>query len=133
MSPLFIILVGLKMTLLNEKMLISHRCRSGLMPNLIKKSWTVSNSKYSKYKKKITFEDLELDTVQDFLIELGNKPHLHILKIIIFSLNHVIVRPTKIMNKNLKDCKIMTLNCKIMAFKVIFQQLKSTESLISFL
>ena len=26
------------------------------MPNLIKKSWTVSNSKYSKYKK-ITFEE----------------------------------------------------------------------------
>ena len=40
-----------------------------------------------------------LDTVQDFLIKLGIKPWLHILKISIFLLNHVIVRPTKIMNR----------------------------------
>ena len=31
------------MTLFNEKVLIFTRCISGLMPNLIKKSWTVSN------------------------------------------------------------------------------------------
>ena len=31
------------MTLFSEKALISNRCISGLMPNLIKKSWTVSN------------------------------------------------------------------------------------------
>ena len=62
-----------------------------------------------------------LDTIQDFLIKLGIKPHLHILKIIIFSLNHVIVRPTKIMNNPLKVFKICT-------FKVIFQHQKSTES-----
>jgi hypothetical protein len=31
------------MSLFSEKMLISNRCISGLMPNLIKKSWTVSN------------------------------------------------------------------------------------------
>ena len=30
------------MALFNEKVLISNRCISGLMPNLIKKSWTVS-------------------------------------------------------------------------------------------
>ena len=30
------------MTLFSEKMLISNRHISGLMPNLIKKSWTVS-------------------------------------------------------------------------------------------
>ena len=30
------------MTLFSDKMLISHRCIRGLMPNLIKKSWTVS-------------------------------------------------------------------------------------------
>ena len=41
-SALFIILVGLKMTLFRDKMLISHRCIHGLMANLIKKSWTVS-------------------------------------------------------------------------------------------
>ena len=35
-------LVGLTMTLFSNKMLISRRCIRGLMPNLIKKSWTVS-------------------------------------------------------------------------------------------
>ena len=30
------------MTLFRDKMLISHRCIHGLMPNLIKKSWTES-------------------------------------------------------------------------------------------
>ena len=40
---LFIILIGLTMTWFSEKLLISTRCISGLMPNLIKKSWTVSN------------------------------------------------------------------------------------------
>ena len=62
-----------------------------------------------------------LDTVQDFLIKLGIKPCLHILKISIFSLNHVIVRPNKIMNNLLKVCKVCT-------FKVIFRHQKSTES-----
>ena len=62
-----------------------------------------------------------LETFQDFLIMLGIKPCMHVLEISIFSLNHVIVRPTKIMNNPLKDCKIRT-------FKVIFQHQKSTES-----
>ena len=39
-----------------------------------------------------------LDTVQDFLIKLGIKPRMHLLEIDIFSLDHVIVRPIKIMN-----------------------------------
>ena len=42
LSALFKILVGLTMSLFSDKMLISHRCICGLMPNLIKKSWTVS-------------------------------------------------------------------------------------------
>ena len=42
MSTLFILLVGLTMILFSEKMLISHKCIRGLMPDLIKKSWTVS-------------------------------------------------------------------------------------------
>ena len=37
-----------------------------------------------------------LDTIQDFLCKLGMKPHMHLLIISIFSLNHAIVRPTKI-------------------------------------
>ena len=42
MSALFIILVSLMMTLFSEKVLISNRYISGLMSNLIKKSWTDS-------------------------------------------------------------------------------------------
>ena len=43
LTMLFIILVGLTMSLFSDEMLISHRCIRGLMPNLIKKSWTVPN------------------------------------------------------------------------------------------
>ena len=42
LSALFIILIGLKKTLFSEKMLISNRCIWGFMPNLNKKSLTVS-------------------------------------------------------------------------------------------
>ena len=42
LSALFIILVGLTITLFGEKVLISNRSISGLMSNLIKKSSTVS-------------------------------------------------------------------------------------------
>ena len=63
-----------------------------------------------------------VETVHRFLIKLGIKPSMHVLEISFFSLNHVIiVRPTKILNNLLKDCKIHT-------FKVIFQHQKSTES-----
>ena len=49
--------------------------------------------------------DCTIDTIQDFLCKLGMKPHMHLLEISIFSLNHVIVRPTKI----IKDlCKAST-------------------------
>ena len=44
-------------------------------------------------------EIASLDTVTDFLIELGMKPHMHLVEISIFSLNNVTVRPTKIMNR----------------------------------
>ena len=40
-----------------------------------------------------------LDTVTDFLIELGMKSHMHLVEVSIFSLNNVIIRPTKIMNR----------------------------------
>ena len=62
-----------------------------------------------------------LETVQDCLIKLGIKPRLHILEICIFSLNHVIIRPTKIMKNLLKLCKLCT-------FKVIFWHQKPTKS-----
>ena len=46
-----------------------------------------------------------IDTIQDFLCKLGMKPHMHLVEISIFSLNHVITRPAKI----IKDvCKAST-------------------------
>ena len=43
--------------------------------------------------------DYRVETVQDFLIELGTKRPMHLLEISIFSLNNIIVRPTKIMDR----------------------------------
>ena len=40
-----------------------------------------------------------LETFQDFLIMLGIKAIMYQLEVVIFSLYHVIVRPTKIMNR----------------------------------
>ena len=37
-----------------------------------------------------------LDTIQDFLCKLAMKPHMHLVEMSSFSLNHVIVKPTKI-------------------------------------
>ena len=46
-----------------------------------------------------------VDTIQDFLCKLGMKPHMHLVEITIFSLNHVIPKPAKI----IKDvCKAST-------------------------
>ena len=74
------------------------------------------------YSKPLTYipKYVSIETVQDFLIKLGIKPNMHILEIIIFPLNYVIVRPTKIVNNLLKDCKIGT-------FKVLFKHQKSME------
>ena len=43
MSALLIILISLTMTLFSEKVLVSNKCISGLMSDMIKKSWTDSN------------------------------------------------------------------------------------------
>ena len=43
-----------------------------------------------------------LDTIQDFLCKSGMKPHVHLVEISIFSLTHVIVRPTKIIKDTRK-------------------------------
>ena len=66
-----------------------------------------------------------IDTITDFLINFCIKPRKCLLKISIFSLYDVIVRPTKIMNNLLKHCKVLT-------FKVLFQHHKSTESFCIF-
>ena len=39
-----------------------------------------------------------IGTVQDFLIKLDMKPCMHLVEISIFSLNHVIIRLTKVTN-----------------------------------
>ena len=62
-----------------------------------------------------------LESVQDFLIKLDMKPCVHLVEISIFSLNHVIIRLTQIMNNFLKHLKIRT-------FKVIFLCQKLVES-----
>ena len=54
-----------------------------------------------------------LDAIQDLFCKFGMKPHVHLVEISIFSLNHVIIRLTKIMNNFLKHLKIRT-------FKVFF-------------
>ena len=61
-----------------------------------------------------------INAVKAFLFELGMKPHMHLVKISIFSLNNVTVRLTKIMN-NLFE------HLKILIFKVIFQCWKLVE------
>ena len=45
-----------------------------------------------------------LETVQDFLIKLDIKPPMYLMEISTFSINNVIVRLTKIMNKADKNC-----------------------------
>ena len=46
----------------------------------------------------IKLDLLQVDTVKDFLFELGIKPQMHQVEIIVFSPNNVTVRPTKVMN-----------------------------------
>ena len=69
----------------------------------------------------IVLRGCPLETVTDFLIELGMKPCMHLVEISIFSLNNVTDRLNKIMNNLLKDLKILI-------FKVIFQCWKLVES-----
>ena len=45
----------------------------------------------------------KVDTVQDFLIKLGIKPCMDLLEVSIFSLNIVVIRPTKIMYRPHKN------------------------------
>ena len=44
-----------------------------------------------------------VESVQDFLIKLDMKPCMHLMEISIFSLNLVIIRPAKIMNRANKN------------------------------
>ena len=81
--------------------------RNGRKPFVSRKFWT-SPSTYVLSKLQFTSQNCP------------QKTHL-LLEISIFSLNDVIVRPTKIMNNLLKDYKILT-------FKLLSQHQKTTES-----
>ena len=59
---------------------------------------------------KICILDSRVESVQDFLIKLDMKPCMHLVEISIFSLNHVIIRLTKIMKNLLEHLKICTFN-----------------------
>ena len=54
MLTLFIILVGLTMTLFSEKVLISNGCISGFMSNMIKKSWMDSIVHTMQFTKRVS-------------------------------------------------------------------------------
>ena len=47
---------------------------------------------YICHVKLIKRNSVTLETVQDFLIKLGNKPHMHMLEVSVFSLNHLTVQ-----------------------------------------
>ena len=51
-----------------------------------------------------------IESLHDFLIKLDMKPWMHLVKISIFSLNHVIIRLTKVMNNSIEHLKIGTFN-----------------------
>ena len=74
--------------LILKKDIISGSLQLGL------ESWNTNHrALWSKLPRQLT---PLLDTIQDFLGKLGIKPHIYLLKIIIFSLYNIIVRPTKI-------------------------------------
>ena len=81
----------------------------------------IGTDSWTSWKYEAVVETCILETIQDFLIKLGIKPLIYLLKISIFSLNNDIVRLTKIMNNLVKDIKILN-------FKVIFNCLKLVES-----
>ena len=68
-----------------------------------------------------------VESVQDFLIKLDMKPCMYLVEISIYSLNHVIVRLTKIMKNLLKHLKIRTFKvlglCYILLIQMLFLNL----------
>ena len=69
-------------------------------------------------------------TVTDFLIKFGITPHMHLLEISFFSLNHVIVRLTKIMNNLLEHLKIRTFKVTFLCEKLVeYFQKKSMKNI----
>ena len=76
----------------------------GAGPQILADQLTLSQPEGADYAHQIIlahpdFQTFLLESVQDFLIKLGIKPLMHLLEISTFSLNNVMVRLTKIMNK----------------------------------
>ena len=65
--------------------------------------WKVILFDHQPPEQRARYDCHSLDTVQDFFIKLGIKPGMHLWKIGILSLNNVIFRPTKIMNRTDKN------------------------------
>ena len=59
--------------------------------------WTVNDVPGKNPRERLP--SLRVDTVQDFVIKVGIKTRMNLLEIGMFSLNHVIDGPTKIMNR----------------------------------
>ena len=59
--------------------------------------WTVNDVPGKNLRERLP--SLRVDTVQEFVIKVGIKTRMNLLEIGMFSLNHVIFRPTKIMNR----------------------------------
>ena len=75
-------------------------------------------------------EAYQLESVQHSSIKLDMKPCMHLVEISIFSLNHVIVRLTKIMNNLLEHLKICTFNVIFLCEKlVVYFQKKSMKNI----
>ena len=66
-----------------------------------RKRGVLTDGDYRRSYRKTTAQlnDFRLDTVQDYSMKLGIKPCVHLWEISIFSLNHVILRLTKIVTK----------------------------------
>ena len=59
------------------------------------------------------------DTIREFLCKLGMKPIIHLLEIIIFTLYHVIVRPTKTIK--VPPLRLQNSGPEFLVFIIIFQ------------
>ena len=71
--------------------------------NCFKKQFGSSRDKRFSDVPNIVYLLLTLESFQDFLIQLDMKPRMHLVEISIFSLNLVMVRLTKIMNRSDKN------------------------------
>ena len=78
--------------------------QSALKVNILHSYFAVSSealpaTEEGELVKSLVLSSVQVESVQDFLIKLDMKPCMNLVEISIFSLNLVIVRLTKIMNR----------------------------------